>query len=456
MDNASHSDAGGGLQKGSLHWVNVASLGIAIAISGNFSGWNYGLGIGGLGGMAVAAAAMAVLFFGLTQCVAEMAASLPGEAGFDGYTRSALGPSAGFLCGMAVTIALAVGAGLAIAFIEAYASASLGIGGWPVKVATVVIVFGMQLRGARDAVSLTMITGFVALSVLALFCIYVAPVFDLGNWRTATVEPGVAAQGATAWFPHGVGSILQCVPYALFMFLGVEQATLAAAEMRDMSRSLPKALFASVAIAGTIALAILALATGSGGIERLAPSEDPLVAALAAHPARAGTSLMTHVIGAGALLSLLATFFSLVYAGSRQLYHLAAAGDLPRWLATTDARHTPRAALGAIAIVSVGAALFAPEAVMVVFIFLISVAHVLLVTSFVRLRFRRADLPRAYRARGGVALAAVAGLLSCCVLAACFTLQVTALGGTVAALVLLFAYYRLVKLPQARPPERAA
>src|SRR5215471_13316883 len=103
MDNSSSShNAGGGLQKGTLHWVNVASLGIAIAISGNFSGWNYGLGVGGLGGMAVAAVAMVVLFFGLTQCVAEMAASLPGAGGFDGYTRTALGPSAAFLCGMCV------------------------------------------------------------------------------------------------------------------------------------------------------------------------------------------------------------------------------------------------------------------------------------------------------------------------------------------------------------------
>ncbi len=58
------------LQKGSLGALKVAALGVAIAISGNFSGWNYGLGLGGWGGMLVAALAMAVLFFALTQCLA--------------------------------------------------------------------------------------------------------------------------------------------------------------------------------------------------------------------------------------------------------------------------------------------------------------------------------------------------------------------------------------------------
>ena len=32
--------AEGTLRKGSLGWINVAALGAAIAISGNFSGWN--------------------------------------------------------------------------------------------------------------------------------------------------------------------------------------------------------------------------------------------------------------------------------------------------------------------------------------------------------------------------------------------------------------------------------
>jgi hypothetical protein len=49
------------LKAGSPHRLQAAALGIAIAISGNVSGWNYGLGVGGWGGMLLAALAMAVL-----------------------------------------------------------------------------------------------------------------------------------------------------------------------------------------------------------------------------------------------------------------------------------------------------------------------------------------------------------------------------------------------------------
>src|SRR5258707_12594798 len=143
------------LEAGSLHWLQVAALGIAIAISGNVSGWNYGLGVGGWGGMLLAALAMAVLFLCLTQSLAELAAALPEAGGFDGYVRRALGPTAAYLAGMSVAIALAVGAGLAVSFSEAYVSAWLGFGGLPGKPAFFGIVMGRALprptrRGGRS------------------------------------------------------------------------------------------------------------------------------------------------------------------------------------------------------------------------------------------------------------------------------------------------------------------
>jgi len=69
------------LKAGALHWLQVSALGIAIAISGNVAGWNYGLGVGGWGGMLLAALAMALLFWCLTQSLAELAAALGLPAG---------------------------------------------------------------------------------------------------------------------------------------------------------------------------------------------------------------------------------------------------------------------------------------------------------------------------------------------------------------------------------------
>jgi ethanolamine permease len=104
------------LKAGALHWLQVAGLGIAIAISGNVVGWNYGLAIGGWGGMLLAALAMVVLFLCLTQTLAELSVALPGAGGFDAYVGRALGSTFAYLTGMSVAIALAVGAGLAMSF----------------------------------------------------------------------------------------------------------------------------------------------------------------------------------------------------------------------------------------------------------------------------------------------------------------------------------------------------
>lgn len=54
------------LKKGAVSWVLLMSLGVAYVISGDFSGWNYGIGNGGWAGMAIAFVVMGayVLIYG--------------------------------------------------------------------------------------------------------------------------------------------------------------------------------------------------------------------------------------------------------------------------------------------------------------------------------------------------------------------------------------------------------
>jgi len=57
------------------------ALGVGAVISGHFSGWNLGLASGGWGGMFVATVMIAVMYWGLTQCIAEMSPALPHTGG---------------------------------------------------------------------------------------------------------------------------------------------------------------------------------------------------------------------------------------------------------------------------------------------------------------------------------------------------------------------------------------
>ena len=423
------------LKAGALHWLQVSALGIAIAISGNVAGWNYGLGVGGWGGMFLAALAMALLFWCLTQSLAELAAALPDAGGFDGYVRRALGPTAAYLTGMSVAIALAVGAGLAISFGEAYVSAWLGVGGWPIKFALLVIVMGPQLRGASETAWLTSAVGVTALVILVAFCLFMAP--DYQSARLFSVAP----DGVRSLLPHGFAGAVGCIPFALFLFLGVEQAAHAASEMSDMPRSMPKALALAIGVAFVIGMCNLLIATGGSGADRLAGVDDPLLAAVTVKPERFGAAFMSHLVGAGALMAILGTFFSLGFAGSRQFYHLAQAGFLPSTFGRVNVRQAPAAAVFLVSVIALATAAFPASSAMVVFIFLISVSHVLLLAAFLRLRRREPRLVRPYRAFGGVPIAIVALFLSLAVMMSCYRLEVRALQIAIASIAVLIAQF---------------
>ena len=54
------------LKKGTAGWFLLAGLGVSYVISGDFAGWNFGIGVAGWGGFAIAAVLMAVMYLSRT------------------------------------------------------------------------------------------------------------------------------------------------------------------------------------------------------------------------------------------------------------------------------------------------------------------------------------------------------------------------------------------------------
>ena len=50
------------LRAGAAGWVLLAGLGVAYVISGDYAGWNFGLGEGGWGGLLIATILMAIMY----------------------------------------------------------------------------------------------------------------------------------------------------------------------------------------------------------------------------------------------------------------------------------------------------------------------------------------------------------------------------------------------------------
>ncbi|GHF40010.1 hypothetical protein GCM10010218_21710 [Streptomyces mashuensis] len=228
----------------------------------------------------------------------------------------------------------------------------------------------------------------------------------------------------------------------MWFFLGVEGVPLAAEEARDPARSLPRAMAAALGVLLLLALLTFVAATGAGGAAGLRESGNPLVEALepGGHPTTAG-----RIVNYAGLAGLVASFFSLIYAGSRQLFALSRAGYLPRFLSLTSRRKAPWTGLlvpGALGFVL--AATSGDGARMLnVAVFGATISYALMSLSHIVLRRREPGLPRPYRTPGGALTSAVAFVLACAALVATFLVDVTAALVTLGVYAVAATYFAL-------------
>ena len=108
-----------GLKRYAGIW-SLWALGVGAVISGDFSGWNFGIGAGGFGGMFYATVIITVLYLGLAFSIAEMTAAIPHTGGAYSFGRSAMGPWGGFVTGLAENMEYVLTPAVIVFFIGAY------------------------------------------------------------------------------------------------------------------------------------------------------------------------------------------------------------------------------------------------------------------------------------------------------------------------------------------------
>ena len=128
-------------------------------------------------------------------------------------------------------------------------------------------------------------------------------------------------------------------------------------------------------------------------------STAPLVQALEV----VGQSGMAMFLNWAGLFGLVASFFSLVYAGSRQMFALSRAGYLPRSWALTGKRKTPVLVLLIQGIVGFGLAVLVQsgDTLINVAVFGACTSYALMNLSHILLRRREPEMHRGYRTPGG-------------------------------------------------------
>lgn len=410
------------------------ALGVGAVISGHFSGWNLGLASGGWGGMFIATIFVAIMYIGLTQSVAEMSPALPHTGGAYSFARSSMGPWGGFFTGLVENLEFILTPAVIVFFLSNYMAGIFETGPDTLPfwwfgfytVFTVLNIIGVELS-FRFAVILTLL----ALLCLLIFWVSSIPHADFYKYALdITSGPNGEAlhlEGGNGKFlPMRLAGILKAMPFAVWLFLAIEQLPLAAEESIDPKKDMPKGLSYGMVTLIISAFMILWLnASIPLGSFALSQSGEPL---LDGFKLLYGSNI-AKMLALVAAIGLIASFHTIIFAFGRQIYSLSRAGYFPIVLSLTHSkRKTPYTALIAGTIIGFGVLMltkflageqsevFIGGALLNIAVFSAMLSYILQSISFILLRKNKPLLDRPYRSPFGNPGAWVTIILACVII----------------------------------------
>jgi amino acid transporter len=286
-----------------------------------------------------------VLAFATIGCVAfafvTFARVYASPASVGTFNARGLGPFAGRLSGWAlllVYVLFAAGSaaefGAFAAAACAYAGASIG---WvPLALACLAVTAYVGTRPARTSSRAMLVVEGISVAAVVALCITIVA---RGGAHGNTLAPFSPSGGS-------LGGLGLATVFALLSFAGFEGAAVLGAESLEPTRTIPRALVASVALAGVLYVFVAYAQTIGFGIDAagsaaFAASASPL-GDLASRYANAAAAAL--VMG-GAAISALAATLAAATGASRLVFSMANDAVLPERLGRVDATSgTPMAA----------------------------------------------------------------------------------------------------------------
>jgi ethanolamine permease len=409
------------------------ALGVAAVISGDFFGWNFGLGQAGFGGLFIATVVVMVMYFGLCWSIAEMSPALPHTGGAYSFSRSAWGPWGGFATGVAETIEYVVTPAVIVFGIGGYMQSifidlfSVDIAPWIWWAIFYVVFLLLNIEGIETAMRFAVFICFLSLAILIVFYVGAIP-----NFHTDLLT-NIAPEGDNSkWLPFGISGIFFALPFAIWFFLAIEELPLAAEESADPKRDIPRGTIYGLVTLVVTAFLVLFLNTGiKPGASGIADSGEPLLDGL---KTIFGSGTSASLLGLVAVAGLVASFHTIIYAYGRNIYSLSRAGYYPHFLSITHGkRQTPYVALVLGGVIGYALTVLLDQAgkhgwlggnvggaLLNMAVFGAVISYAMQCFSFIRLRQTMPSIERPYRSPVGVWGAGIAAILALVSLVAMF------------------------------------
>lgn len=276
-------------------------------------------------------------------CYAEFASRVPIAGGAYSYAYTIFGELIGWITGWLVVCeyllanaSVASGwsgyvhgflDGLGIPFPNALRASYNAENGTYVDVIAICITFIVMfvvMQGAKKALRLNNIMVIIKFALVILFLVvgvfYVKP----DNW--------------TPFAPFGMAGITAGAAIVFFAFLGFDAVSMAAEEVENPQRDIPRGIIGSLAIATILYIGVTLVLTGMVPFSNL-NVKDPVAFAMRF----IDQNFVAGLISVGAILTLLTVLISMMYGLTRMIYAIGRDGLLPKGLSKVDSKtKTPK------------------------------------------------------------------------------------------------------------------
>jgi len=366
--------------------IHLWALAVGLVISGNYFGWSYGFGAGGPMGLALALIPVTIFYVTFILSYSELATAIPHAGGPSAYARRAMGPFWGYINGISCLIE----------FVFAPPAIALAVGGYihfmipPVPTVTAAVAaflffIFINYLGMKTSAMVELVFTVIALAGLAIYWVAAAPHFSLARVTAAPL------------LPFGLKGVMAAVPFAIWFYLAIEGGAMAAEEMVDPQKDIPKGFLSGMGTLMVMGFLTLFLTAGIADYHLVSAVDFPLPIALAQVFGENSTIVMlVNIIG---LFGLVASLHGIIVGYSRQTYAMARTGYLPKFLAYVDPkRHTPVWALLVPGLVGLGVVLTGQTAIVITIAVIGSVAlYMLSLISLFILHSKEPNLKRPFK-----------------------------------------------------------
>jgi ethanolamine permease len=327
-----------------INTTQLWAIAVGLVISGEYFGWNYGWAVSGTIGFLLSTLLVTVMYVTFIFSYTELTTCIPQAGGAFDYANRALGHIGGFIAGFATLVdfllappAIAYALGSYIHFLHPMIPII------PTALGMYVIFITINLFGIKESARFSLFVTILSVVELIIFMVIIFPYFKTENF-IAHNPPEVTAN-----------SIFAGIPFAIWFFVAIEGVAMVAEEVKEPRTTIPKGYISSIITLVILALGVMILSGGVGDWRALSAIDYPLPETLSM--ALGHNSSLSKIFASLGLFGLIASFHCNTISYSRQIFALARAGYLPKFLSILNQKYqTPHWALitgglvGAVAI----------------------------------------------------------------------------------------------------------